>query len=71
MLTKDVLKLFQEAAGRKASVAEVNAVQTYALLMPLTSMQLHASSMIQVVQHDDELQTCWCTICCRGSALVD
>ncbi|DBA66018.1 TPA: hypothetical protein ACH3X2_003029 [Trebouxia sp. C0005] len=29
MLTKDVLKLFQEAAGRKASVAEVNAVQTY------------------------------------------
>ncbi|DBA90516.1 hypothetical protein WJX77_001888 [Trebouxia sp. C0004] len=29
LLTKDVLKLFQEAAGRKATVAEVNAVQTY------------------------------------------
>ena len=35
MLTKDVLNLFQEAAGRKAKVAEVNAVQTYALLWQL------------------------------------
>ncbi|KAL3144214.1 hypothetical protein ABBQ32_003994 [Trebouxia sp. C0010 RCD-2024] len=29
MLTKDVLGLFQEALGRKPTVAEVNAVQTY------------------------------------------
>ncbi len=38
MLTKDMLKLFQEAAGRKATVAEVNAVQTYALLLHLICM---------------------------------
>lgn len=29
MLTKEVVKLFEEACGRKATVAEVNAVQTY------------------------------------------
>ena len=28
MLTKDLVKLFQEACGRKATVAEVNAIQT-------------------------------------------
>jgi hypothetical protein len=50
MLTKDVLKLFQEAAGRKATVAEVNAVQTYVLLMNLISTWLHANPMNQVVQ---------------------
>ncbi len=50
MLTKDVLKLFQEAAGRKATVAEVNAVQTYVLLMKLISTWLHANPMNQVVQ---------------------
>ena len=50
MLTKDVLKLFQEAAGRKATVAEVNAVQTYVLLIQLISTWLHANQMIQVVQ---------------------
>ncbi len=43
MLTKDVLKLFQEAAGRKATVAEVNAVQTYVLLIRLISTWLHAN----------------------------
>ena len=51
MLTKDVLKLFQEAAGRKATVAEVNAVQTYVLLIRLISTWLHANQLIPVVQH--------------------
>jgi len=50
MLTKDVLKLFQEAAGRKATVAEVNAVQTYVLLIRLISTWLCANQMNQVVQ---------------------
>ncbi len=50
MFTKDVLKLFQEAAGRKATVAEVNAVQTYALLIQLIAPWLRANPMNQIIQ---------------------
>ncbi len=50
MFTKDVLKLFQEAAGRKATVAEVNAVQTYVLLIQLIAPWLHANPMNQIIQ---------------------